>query len=266
MLSRLLKKAALLCASILSFALAFSQDRVITGKITDSKDGSPVVGASVQPKGSRTGTSTKADGTFSINVGSNVTTLVITSIGYDAQEVSIAGKSSVDISFVATFGSNLNEVVVTGYGTSRKRDLTGSITSVKAKDFNKGVNTSPDQLIQGKVAGLQITSNNGQPGAGSSIRIRGTSSVRSGNNPLVVVDGVPLEGGSGRPDLGSPGFGSAPGSNPLNFINPNDIESIDVLKDASAAAIYGSRGANGVILITTKKGKAGATTIEVGYS
>ncbi len=266
MLNTLLRKLSLLSLSVFSFLLSFAQDKVVTGKVTDSKDGSPVFGASVQPKGSRSGTSTKTDGTFSLSVGSGVSILLITSIGYEAQEVSIEGKSSVDISFVATFGSNLNEVVVTGYGTSRKRDLTGSITSVKAKDFNKGVNTSPDQLIQGKVAGLQITSNNGQPGAGASIRIRGTSSVRSGNNPLIVVDGVPLEGGSGRPGLGSPGIGDAPGSNPLNFINPNDIESMDVLKDASAAAIYGSRGANGVILITTKKGKAGATTIEVGYS
>ncbi|MDZ4792787.1 MAG: TonB-dependent receptor plug domain-containing protein, partial [Bacteroidota bacterium] len=259
MLNTLLRKLSLLSLSVFSFLLSFAQDKVVTGKVTDSKDGSPVFGASVQPKGSRSGTSTKTDGTFSLSVGSGVSILLITSIGYEAQEVSIEGKSSVDISFVATFGSNLNEVVVTGYGTSRKRDLTGSITSVKAKDFNKGVNTSPDQLIQGKVAGLQITSNNGQPGAGASIRIRGTSSVRSGNNPLIVVDGVPLEGGSGRPGLGSPGIGDAPGSNPLNFINPNDIESMDVLKDASAAAIYGSRGANGVILITTKKGKAGAT-------
>jgi TonB-dependent starch-binding outer membrane protein SusC len=122
-------------------------------------------------------------------------------------------------------------------------------------------------LIQGKVAGLQITNNNGAPGAGATIRIRGTSSVRSGNNPLIVVDGVPLEGGSGRPGLNDiPGFGNAPGSNPLNFINPNDIESMDVLKDASASAIYGSRGANGVILITTKKAKAGLPVIEASYS
>jgi iron complex outermembrane receptor protein len=242
-----------------------AQDRTITGKVTDSKDGSPVSGASVTAKGTRTGTSTRADGTFSLNVGPSVTILVISSVGYDVQEVSIEGKSAIEVSFVANAGASLNEVVVTGYGTSRKKDLTGSITSIKAKDFNKGVNTSPDQLIQGKVAGLQITNNNGAPGAGSTIRIRGTNSVRAGNNPLVVVDGVPLEGGSGRPGLGTD-LGSAPGANPLNFINPADIESIDVLKDASAAAIYGSRGANGVILITTRKGKSGQPTLEVGYS
>jgi TonB-dependent starch-binding outer membrane protein SusC len=246
--------------------VSYAQDRTITGKITDSKDGAPVAGATVQAKGTRVGTSTKADGTFSLSVGSNVTTLVISSVGFDSQEISIAGKSSVEVSFVASAGSNLNEVVVTGYGSSKKKDLTGAIGSVKAKDFNKGVVTSPDQLIQGKVAGLQVTNNSGQPGGGATIRIRGASSVRAGNGPLIVVDGVPLEGGSGRPGLGLNNIGDSPGGNPLAFINPADIASMDVLKDASAAAIYGSRGANGVILITTKKGTGGDPQIEVGYS
>jgi TonB-dependent starch-binding outer membrane protein SusC len=160
----------------------------------------------------------------------------------------------------------LNEVVVTGYGTSRKRDLTGSVSSVKAKDFNKGVVTSPDQLIQGKVAGLQIINNSGQPGGGATIRIRGTSSVRSGNSPLIVVDGIPLDGGTARPGNGLANLGSSPSSNPLNFINPNDIASMDVLKDASATAIYGSRGANGVIIITTKKGQAGQPSLDFNYT
>ena len=246
---------------------SFAQERTVTGKVTDSKDGSPVSGASVIPKGTTKGTSTGADGTYKITVGSNVTTLVITSVGFGHMEVDISGgKTTGDASLTAS-AENLGEIIVsTGYGSSRKKDLTGSIATVRAKDFNKGVNTSPDQLIQGKVAGLQITSNNGAPGAGATIRIRGTSSVRSGNNPLIVVDGVPLEGGSGRPGLTLPGLESTPGSNPLNYINPNDIESIDVLKDASASAIYGSRGANGVILITTKKAKAGAAVIEVGYA
>lgn len=264
---KFIKSFVLPCVMLLLTQQSFAQDRTVTGKVTDSKDGSPVAGASVVPKGTNRGTSTGADGTFRITVGPNVNTLIITSVGFGRLEVDISGgKTSADVSLVAST-ENLGEVIVsTGYGTSRKKDLTGSIATVRAKDFNKGVNTSPDQLIQGKVAGLQITSNNGQPGAGATIRIRGTSSVRSGNNPLIVVDGVPLEGGSGRPGLGAPGLGGTPGSNPLNYINPNDIESIDVLKDASAAAIYGSRGANGVILITTKKGKIGATSIEVGYS
>lgn len=264
--------AKTLLSAILCFVLAISvqvtaaQDKTVTGKVTDSKDGSPVVGASVQPKGTRTGTSTRADGSFSINVGPGVTILVISSVGYETQEISIEGRSSVEVSFVASAGSNLNEVIVTGYGTARKKDLTGAVQSVKAKDFNKGVVTSPDQLIQGKVAGLQVTNNSGQPGGGATIRIRGASSVRSGNGPLFVVDGVPLEGGSGRPGIGLPNIGDSPGGNALTFINPADIASIDVLKDASAAAIYGSRGANGVILITTKKGSGGEPQVDFGYS
>jgi iron complex outermembrane receptor protein len=264
--------AKTLLSAILCFVLAFSvqfaaaQDKTITGKVTDSKDGSPVAGASVQAKGSRAGTTTRGDGTFSLSVGSNVSVLVFSSVGYETQEVSVAGKTSVDVSFAPSAAANLNEVVVTGYGTARKKDLTGAVQSVKAKDFNKGVVTSPDQLIQGKVAGLQVINNSGQPGGGATIRIRGASSVRSGNGPLFVVDGVPLEGGSGRPGIGLPNIGDSPGGNPLAFINPADIASIDVLKDASAAAIYGSRGSNGVVLITTKKGSGGDPQVEFGYS
>lgn len=264
--------AKTLLSAILCFVLAFSvqfaaaQDKTVTGKVTDSKDGSPVAGASVQAKGSRAGTTTRGDGTFSLSVGSNVSVLVFSSVGYETQEISITGKTSVDVSFAPSAAANLNEVVVTGYGTARKKDLTGAVQSVKAKDFNKGVVTSPDQLIQGKVAGLQVTNNSGQPGGGATIRIRGASSVRSGNGPLFVVDGVPLEGGSGRPGIGLPNIGDSPGGNPLAFINPADIASIDVLKDASAAAIYGSRGSNGVVLITTKKGSGGDPQVEFGYS
>jgi TonB-linked SusC/RagA family outer membrane protein len=265
--------AKTLLSAILCLVLAFTvqvvsaQDRTVTGRVTDSKDGSPVAGASVQPKGSRTGTSTKPDGTFSLSVGSNVTTLVITSVGYESQEVSVAGKSSVEVSFVATFGSNLNEVVVTGYGTSKKKDLTGSVGSVKEKDFNKGVFTSPDQLFQGKVSGVQVLNNSGQPGGAATIKIRGNSTVTGSGQPLFVVDGVPLDGRSARPGVGDVGFGgSNPASNPLNFINPSDIVSIDILKDASATAIYGSRGAYGVVLITTKRGKSGEPKVDFSMS
>jgi len=254
--------SAIFCFSIHA---ANAQDKTITGKVTDSKDGSPVAGASVAAKGTRTGTSTAVDGTFRITVPGSVTILVISSVGYGVQEVDVSGKTSVEILLVASPGG-LSEVVVTGYGTVRKKDLTGSVASVRAKDFNKGVVTSPDQLIQGKVAGLQIINNSGQPGGAATIRIRGTGSVRAGNTPLIVVDGVALEGGAGRPGLGLTAFGASPAGNPLNFINPNDIASIDILKDASASAIYGSRGANGVILITTKKALAGAPIVEVGYS
>jgi len=260
--------SAILCLVFaVSVQVVSAQDRTVTGRVTDSKDGSPVAGASVQPKGSRTGTSTKPDGTFSLSVGSNVTTLVITSVGYESQEVAIAGKSSVEVSFVATFGSNLNEVVVTGYGTAKKKDLTGSVGSVKEKDFNKGVFTSPDQLFQGKVSGVQVLNNSGQPGGAATIKIRGNSTVTGSGQPLFVVDGVPLDGRSARPGVGDVGFGgSNPASNPLNFINPSDIVSIDILKDASATAIYGSRGAYGVVLITTKRGKSGEPKVDFSMS
>jgi len=260
--------SAILCLVFaVSVQVVSAQDRTVTGKVTDSKDGSPVAGASVQPKGSRTGTSTKPDGTFSLSVGSNVTSLIITSVGYESQEVAISGRSSVEVSFVATFGSSLNEVVVTGYGTAKKKDLTGSVGSVKEKDFNKGVFTSPDQLFQGKVSGVQVLNNSGQPGGAATIKIRGNSTVTGSGQPLFVVDGVPLDGRSARPGVGDVGFGgSNPASNPLNFINPSDIVSIDILKDASATAIYGSRGAYGVVLITTKRGKSGEPKVEVSMS
>lgn len=264
--------SALFCTLfVLIVQVASAQDKTITGKVTDSKDGSPVVGASVQPKGTKTGTSTKADGTFSINVGPNVTTLVISSVGYDSQEISITGQSSVNVSFVPNAGANLNEIVVTGYGTARKRDLTGSVGSLKEKDFNKGVFTSADQLIQGKLSGVQVINNSGAPGGATTVKIRGASAVTGSGQPLYVVDGVPLDGRSPRPGIGDIGLGgSNPGNNPLNFINPSDIASIDVLKDASATAIYGSRAAYGVVLITTKRGKSGDPRIEfstsVGFS
>jgi TonB-dependent starch-binding outer membrane protein SusC len=246
--------------------ISFAQDKTVTGKVSDSKDGAPVSGASVQVKGSRVGTSTKPDGTFSLSVPASATTLVITSVGFDRQEVAITG-SALQVSFVANAGSNLNEVVVTGYGSSKKKDLTGSIGSVKEKDFNKGVFTSPDQLMQGKISGVQVINNSGQPGGAATIKIRGASAVTGSGQPLFVVDGVPLDGRSVRPGVGELGFGgSNPGNNPLNFINPSDIASIDVLKDASATAIYGSRAAFGVVLITTKKGKSGEARIDVSAS
>lgn len=261
----LLKSAAvvlLLCIT----QLAMAQDRVISGRVTDSKDGSGVPGVTVAPKGTKTGTQTGSDGSFRISVGSSVTTLIFSSVGYATQEVDISGKSTVEVSLVVS-NASLGEVVVTGYGTARRKDLTGSIASVKEKDFNKGVFTSPDQLIQGKVSGVQILNNSGQPGGASTIKIRGNSTVTGSGQPLFVVDGVPLDGRSPRPGVGDIGFGgSNPASNPLNFINPQDIVSIDILKDASATAIYGSRGAYGVVIITTKKGRSGEPKIDFNTS
>lgn len=259
MLNRFLLKL-LVVPAILIAGYAYSQDKTISGKVTDSKDGSPVIGASVVAKGTTGGTSTNAEGNFSLSVPSSVTTLVITSVGFDAMEVDIAGKTSITASLTAQLGG-LNEVVVIGYGTARKKDLTGSTASVAAKDFNKGTYTSPDQLIQGKAAGVLVINNTGQPGGSVTIRIRGSSSIRSGNQPLFVVDGIPLPGGSARP-----GGQGDNGVNPLNFMNPSDIASIEILKDASATAIYGSRGGNGVILITTKRGKSGVPQVDASAS
>jgi len=223
--------------------MASAQEKTVTGKITDAKDGSPVPGATVMVKGSKTGTQTKVDGTFTIKVPNAESVLVISNVGFTGQEV--AASKAATISLVQAAGT-LNDIVVIGYGTSRKKDVTGSITTVTSKDFVKGAITTPEQLIAGKVAGVSITPNGGAPGSGSVIRIRGGSSINASNDPLIVVDGVPLDNG-----------GISGSANALNLINPNDIESFNILKDASATAIYGSRASNGVLIITTKKGKSG---------
>lgn len=222
---------------------AFAQ-KVITGKVNDA-NGSPLRGASVTVKGGRTGTQTGPDGSFSLSVDKAVTTLVVSSVGFATQEISIDGKTSVEVSMVVT-NTSLGEVVVVTYGTRRRGDLTGAVTSVSAKDFQKGNIASSEQLLQGKVAGLQITSGGGSAGGGSKIRIRGGASLNASNDPLIVIDGVPVESN-----------GIAGSGNLLSTINPNDIESISVLKDASATALYGSRASNGVLIITTKKGTSG---------
>jgi iron complex outermembrane receptor protein len=227
-----------------------AQDRTVTGKVTDAKDGAPLVAASVAVKGTNKGTTTAADGTFSINVASNQTTLVVTFLNYATKEVQIAGKNSINVA-LSQSADQLSEVVVIGYGSVRKKDLTGSVATISSKDFNTGAITTPEQLIAGKVAGVSIISNNGAPGSGSTIRIRGGASLNASNDPLIVIDGMPIDGG-----------GISGQANPLALINPNDIESFSVLKDASAAAIYGARASNGVILITTKKGKKGAMKLD----
>jgi len=242
-----LLRASVLITLLLLTHLLYSQDRVITGKVTDP-NGAGVSGVNVTPKGSKGGTQTGQDGTYRLSVNPSVTTLIFSSSGFLTQEVNVAGKTSGDVS-LAINNTSLGEVVVIGYGTTRKKDLTGSVATVTSKDFQRGNITTPEQLIAGKMAGVSIISNGGQPGSGSTIRIRGGSSLPGGgsNDPLIVIDGVPVENG-----------GIAGGNNPLSFINPNDIESFTVLKDASAAAIYGTRASNGVVIITTKKGRAGA--------
>lgn len=245
-----------------------AQTKVLTGKVTDTT-GNGLSGASVQVKGSRGGTSTGADGSFKITVPDNATTLTISSVGYTSEDIAIAGKTEFEVTLTLN-NASIGEVVVIGYGTARKKDVTGSVASLKAKDFNQGVITAPDQLLQGKIPGLEITNNSGQPGAATTIKIRGNNSIRANNNPLYVIDGVPLDGRTARPSLNlglnGLGFGPTPESNPLLYINPNDIAQIDVLKDASSTAIYGSRGANGVIVITTKKATTSGTKFEFNTS
>ncbi|MET0635601.1 MAG: SusC/RagA family TonB-linked outer membrane protein [Chitinophagaceae bacterium] len=246
-------------------AALFAQNKTITGKITDSKN-EPVIGASVVAKGSTTGTSTNTSGDFALLVPEGINTLVVSSVGFATIDVDITGKTSVTVSLADAAGNDLNEVVVIGYGTARKRDLTGAVASVTAKDFNKGVYTSPDQLIQGKAAGVQVLNNSGQPGGATTVRIRGASALTGSGQPLYVVDGIPLDNRSSRPGLDATNIGQTPNANPLNFLNPADIASMDVLKDASATAIYGSRAAYGVVLITTKKGASGQPKIDFGAS
>ncbi|HEY0355356.1 MAG TPA: SusC/RagA family TonB-linked outer membrane protein [Flavisolibacter sp.] len=246
-LRKLLCSIGLTVLMLLSFA-ANAQDKVITGTVTDTT-GTGIPGVSVSVKGQPSiGTTTLENGSFTLTVPASATTLVITSVGYGYQEINISG-NTINVTLVPTAG-NLNEIVVIGYGTTRKKDLTGSVVNVTSKDFVKGPITTPEGLIAGKVAGVQITPNSGQPGSGSRIRIRGGTSLNASNDPLIVVDGVPLDNG-----------GISGASSPLSMINPNDIESMTVLKDASAAAIYGNRAANGVILITTKKGTSGALRV-----
>lgn len=234
---------ALVLPLLLFSGVVMAQDRVVSGRVTDAS-GAPVANASILVKDGTTGTQTGADGTFRLQVPQNAVTLVISSVGFGTKEVAIiSGNMAITLTAANV---NLNEVVVVAYGTRRKGDLTGSVTSVSSKDFQKGVITSSEQLLQGKVAGLQVTTGGGAAGGGSRIRIRGGASLNASNDPLIVIDGVPVEGN-----------GIAGSANLLSTINPNDIESMSVLKDASATALYGSRASNGVLIITTKKGARG---------
>ncbi len=245
-------RAAGMIMLLLITQISFSQNRTVTGKVTDTKDSSGVAGATVSAKGTRIATQTSADGSFSISVPSNTTMLVISSVGFATQEISIEGKSAIEVWLVVT-NTTLNEVVVTGYGSVRRKDLTSAITTITSKDFTKGPITTLDGLINGRVAGVQITTPSGAPGAGSRILIRGGASLNASNAPLIVIDNVPLDNN-----------GISGAANPLSLINPNDIESFNILKDAAATAIYGNRASNGVIMITTKKGKTGK--LKVSFS
>ncbi|MEY4538717.1 MAG: hypothetical protein RLZZ306_474 [Bacteroidota bacterium] len=225
-------------------SVSVNADQPVKGKVVDEK-GVGLPGASVVVKGTTKGVTTNGNGEFSIDVPSSASVLVVTFIGYNNQEVTVGNRQTINISMAEDLKA-LAEVVVVGYGTQTKRDLTGSVDLVTSKDFNKGSIVSADQLLQGKAPGVRITNNGGQPDSEPNIRIRGGASLTANNNPLIVIDGVPIDNTN-----------PAGVKNPLSLINPNDIESFSILKDASATAIYGSRASNGVIIITTKKGSSG---------
>jgi len=240
---------------VLSPEYAEQQAEAIHGRVTDSS-GTPLPGVTVVVKGTTQGTITGADGTYSLTNITGDASLVFSFIGMKSQEKSVIGKSVIDVVMEEeTIG--LEEVVAIGYGTVRKSDLTGSVSSVKSEELKKLPMASIDQGIQGRAAGVQVTNTSGAPGGQVSIRVRGGNSLSSSNEPLYVIDGFPIAAGS----MASGYQNTSLANNPLATINPNDIESIEILKDASSAAIYGSRGANGVVLITTKRGKAGKTKV-----
>ncbi|MGK7393376.1 MAG: SusC/RagA family TonB-linked outer membrane protein [Candidatus Cyclobacteriaceae bacterium M3_2C_046] len=251
-----------------------AQDQQVTGKVTSQEDGEGLPGVNVVEKGSSNGTVTNVEGVYSLEVAPQAT-LVFSSVGFTSQEVEINGRTVIDLTMSADV-QQLEELVVVGYGTQRRKDMTGSISRVSGEDIIQPSSISFDQMLQGQVPGVQISQTSGAPGGNTNVMIRGISSITGGNQPLYVVDGFPIGtggGGSNMLNFGRNTYSSedmanntATRINPLNFINPNDIESIEVLKDASATAIYGSRGSNGVIIITTKRGKTGQSSINVDVS
>lgn len=256
--------AILVCMSFFTPGIIFAKgedagkkisnsEQTVSGTVKDGSTGKFLSGATINIKGTLTTTVSDANGAFSITVPDNNTVLQISYVGFVTQEITV-GNNTVLAIVLQPNAANLGEVVVVGYGTQRKKDVTGSVKSVRSEAFNKGIINSPQQLLQGKVAGVNVVSTSGEPGGITGITIRGPGGVRTSNTPLFVVDGIPLDNSAtGRGD-------------PLNFLNPQDIESMDVLKDASATAIYGSRGANGVVIITTKKGKAGTSNLTFSTS
>ncbi|MBB4080737.1 TonB-linked SusC/RagA family outer membrane protein [Lewinella aquimaris] len=231
--------------------------QTVNGNVTGS-DGEPLIGATIMVKGTTRGTVTDYNGDFTLDEVPETSTLVFTYTGYSTQEVPATG----DLNIVLAEGIAMEEVVVVGYGTVKKSDLTGAVSSLKTEDLNPGANASVDQMMQGRAAGVQINQSSAEPGGGLSIRVRGASSINAGNEPLYVIDGFPIDNSPNLSSGGAGGIGANESPrNPLNSLNPNDIASIEILKDASATAIYGSRGANGVIIVTTKKGAGEQLTV-----
>lgn len=231
------------------FGFAAPVDRTITGTVRDAETHEPLIGCTILVKGNTNGTTTGPAGKYSIRVPDNNAVLVFQFVGFTTTEVPVGNRSEIDIELKSDV-AQLSQVVVIGYGSTAKKDMTGSVSSIKAAEFNQGIINSPEQLLQGKVSGVNVVSATGEPGGQQNITVRGPGGIRTGSTPLFVVDGLPLDNSSTGGNM-----------NPLTFLNPSDIESIDVLKDASATAIYGARGANGVVLITTKKGKSGHSSV-----
>lgn len=250
-----LLKAVVLCTMLFLSHVSYSQNKVVSGKVTDSRDGSGIAGVTVNAKGTSVRTQTDENGTFSITIPTTVKNLVFTSVGFSTREVAVQGKQTVSVSLEVS-NTSLGEVVVVGYGTQRKRDVTASISKINADKIANVPAPSFESALAGKAAGVQVTTSNGLAGSGAIIRIRGINSISVAGDPLYVIDGLPIDvtyvGNTFRDRLGQD-------RNPLANINPSDIESIEILKDAGAAGIYGSRGANGVVLITTKRGRGKLT-------
>lgn len=258
----MLQKIAFCCFILIIHSLSSFAQTVVRGVVSDAENNT-LIGVTVNVTGTAVRVMTDAGGKFAITVPAGAKQLTFSYVGLQSQTLPLDGRAMVNVTLSS--GTALEVVNVVGYGSVKKSDLTGAATTISAKDFNKGPLIAPDQLIQGKVAGVQMINNSGQPGGASTVRIRGNTAMTGTGQPLYIVDGVALDGRSARPSS-SGGVGTAPAGNPLNFINPSDIASMEVLKDASATAIYGSRAAYGVVLITTKRGQSGGTKLDVSAS
>src|SRR6185312_4260303 len=264
----MLKSKRLLCHCLFIVSLllctgpVFAQGRVIKGKIIDAGTGLPLNGVTVMAKATKAATTTDANGNFQLTVAGNSGILVFSYVGYENLEVPVGAKTFISLA-MASSAKKLSDVVVVGYGSVRKSDVTGALASVIGDELMKTNPVNLQQGLQGRVAGVQVLQNDGAPGAGISIQIRGANSFLGGTEPLYVVDGIPFNADNSSATPNSLEPNEVQTINALSFLNPSDIESVEVLKDASATAIYGSRGANGVVLITTKKGKRGKDKVEV---
>lgn len=245
-----MKQQFFLLSFLFLSVLGMAQEKTVTGTVTSQEDGLPVIGATVLIKGTSTGTATDLDGQYSIDVPGDNTVLIFSYTGLKSEEITVGDRTEIDVTLESSV-SVLDEVVVTGYGSQGRRVLTSAVSSVGAEDIENLPTPNVDQMMQGRAAGVQISSNSGTPGGGMFVRVRGTTSITAGSDPLYVVDGIPITTSS----LEAEGVGGQVTS-PLSDINPADIESIEILKDASATAIYGARAANGVVIITTKRGSS----------